>query len=435
MRSRFLGHFKENDKTIKELWEKAVFVFDANVLLNLYRYSDTTRSEFLTLLDNLKSRSWLPEQAAHEFLENRTSVIKQQIDSYNTTKKEIDKLEKSFSGSRAHPFITETTKKEFEATVKSIGSELSENQRTQEDLIHNDPIKNQVADLFEGLVGDPYSSDQLSEIFKLGKERYESRIPPGYKDGQKHKDPKSQNEERSNFGDWIIWKQVMDFSTSKKTAVIFVTDDRKDDWWEEVNGKTLGPRPELIKEFCETTEQRILIYTPDSFLKISKEQLNTKISQKSIVEVKAEHQSREEDLLFENKKKELMWLAEKEYFNRKISPFSHQVNIKQKKWSAESKKRFKLSKHSDSMSHALRDHHTTSRISAATNEIEALRDRGTAIIEREFEIKVKLERTAEGDRFPDELYEELASIKDEQDWISIRIFELEEEIDYLAKSG
>ena len=87
------------------------------------------------------------------------------------------------------------------------------------------------------------------------------------------------------------------------------------------------------------------------------------------------------------------------------------------------------------MSHALRDHHTTSRISAATNEIEALRDRGTAIIEREFEIKVKLERTAEGDRFPDELYEELASIKDEQDWISIRIFELEEEIDYLAKSG
>ena len=78
----------------------------------------------------------------------------------------------------------------------------------------------------------------------------------------------------------LFGKQVMDFSTSKKTAVIFVTDDRKDDWWEEVNGKTLGPRPELIKEFCETTEQRILIYTPDSFLKISKEQLNTKISQK-----------------------------------------------------------------------------------------------------------------------------------------------------------
>lgn len=295
MRKQFLGHFKEPDETVKKLWQNATFVFDANVLLNLYRYSDDTRKDFLRLLKDLKTRAWLPEQAAHEFLNNRTSVIKSQIASYKTALDDAEKLLKSFSGSRAHPFISKGTQKKLDSAVDQIKAEMEKNKEKQENLIHEDGIKNEIADLFDGQVGRCYTSEELDEVFKEGEERYAAKTPPGYKDGGKIQDPKSESDKRKNFGDWIIWQQIMDHATSTETPIILVTDDRKEDWWVEESGKTLGPRPELIREFTEITDQKILIYTPDGFLNASTAQLQTQISENSIDEVEAEHSSREEE--------------------------------------------------------------------------------------------------------------------------------------------
>lgn len=233
MRNRFIGHFKYLDVTVSEIWKTAIFVFDANVVLNLYRYSEDTRDEFVKILQNLRSRSWMPEQAAHEFLKNRANVIKAQIKAYNETQTEIDKLSKSFSGSRAHPFISKAAKDKFESAVAKINDEMAENKEKQESLIYKDSIKDQVADIFDGRVGERYSSDELVDIFRRGGERYAANVPPGYKDGGKNPDPKTEMDQRSNFGDWIIWRQIMDHASAKKVPVILVTDDRKEDWWEE----------------------------------------------------------------------------------------------------------------------------------------------------------------------------------------------------------
>lgn len=59
----------------KTIWDRATFVFDANVLLNLYRYQPDTRQAILDTLKKLKSRIWIPYQAAIEFQRNRLSVI------------------------------------------------------------------------------------------------------------------------------------------------------------------------------------------------------------------------------------------------------------------------------------------------------------------------------------------------------------------------
>jgi len=40
MKSKFPEYFKLTKKEIQELWENALFTLDANILLNLYRYSD-----------------------------------------------------------------------------------------------------------------------------------------------------------------------------------------------------------------------------------------------------------------------------------------------------------------------------------------------------------------------------------------------------------
>ena len=56
MKELFPGYFREDEREIKEIWDNCYFVFDANILLNLYRYSDTTRKDFLKVLEKVKER-------------------------------------------------------------------------------------------------------------------------------------------------------------------------------------------------------------------------------------------------------------------------------------------------------------------------------------------------------------------------------------------
>ena len=51
------------------------------------------------------------------------------------------------------------------------------------------------------------------------------------------------------FGDFFLWKELLEHGKEQKRPIIFVTDDKKEDWWLKVKGRTLGPRPELIAEF------------------------------------------------------------------------------------------------------------------------------------------------------------------------------------------
>lgn len=60
------------------MWQECIFVFDANILLNLYQYSPNSRDELLDVLERLKNQIWVPHQAMLEYHENRKEVIAQQ---------------------------------------------------------------------------------------------------------------------------------------------------------------------------------------------------------------------------------------------------------------------------------------------------------------------------------------------------------------------
>jgi PIN domain-containing protein len=301
MRTQFKGHFKETSESIKDAWRSATFVFDANVLLNLYRYSDEATDEFLVLLASIGERAWLPEQCAYELLANRFNVISEQSSEYSKTSDHFDELTKKFANKRGHPFISGKNLQTLEKVIKDVQKELSERGDAIDAKFSNDKTMDRIADIFEGRVGAAYSEEELKGFFESGASRFEAMIPPGYKDARKVKDPKTIAENRRNFGDYLLWCQTIDRAKSEKISIILVTDDRKEDWWHKVNGKTVGPRPELIAEFCSKTGQNILIYTPDNFLQFSKDQLGAKISANTIGEVEAEKQSREQRSLVKAK--------------------------------------------------------------------------------------------------------------------------------------
>jgi hypothetical protein len=92
----------KTDEEKKIIWDNALFVPDANILLNLYKYTEETRTEFIIIMRSVKDKLWIPHQVALEFLHNRSSKIQEQVTDYenhlkalaqakDAAKKELDK--------------------------------------------------------------------------------------------------------------------------------------------------------------------------------------------------------------------------------------------------------------------------------------------------------------------------------------------------------
>lgn len=82
------------------MWNEGTFVFDTNVLLNLYRYKKETRDSILEVLEKLQDRIWIPYQVGLEFHRNRLLVISDQnkkMDDFKSSiKNSISEIEKQY---------------------------------------------------------------------------------------------------------------------------------------------------------------------------------------------------------------------------------------------------------------------------------------------------------------------------------------------------
>jgi len=294
MKKKFPGYFKIPPDRQKTIWKNGLVVFDANILLNFYRYSDKTRDEFLKLIQSLRRRLWLPYQAASEYLANRARVISGEQRAYEDAEKGLKAIVDGFESPRQHPFIPDDLLTRLSVLAKEINSSLAESRAKMESLIGTDSTLETLVDIFQERIGDELPIAELEALCKTGEDRFKKRIPPGFKDANKENKEDSVTGEIRRFGDFLIWSEVLKKSKADKADVIFVTDDRKEDWWAQHNGKTLGPRPELIKEFNVITGQSLLLYKPDQFMETAKIQLNQKIEQKAIDEIRVLRRDDEE---------------------------------------------------------------------------------------------------------------------------------------------
>ena len=67
MKNKFKEYFLLNDEERKRIWQNGVFVLDANVLLNLFRYSKKSADELIEIIKKHKDNLWLPYQVGMEF--------------------------------------------------------------------------------------------------------------------------------------------------------------------------------------------------------------------------------------------------------------------------------------------------------------------------------------------------------------------------------
>ncbi|MND58164.1 hypothetical protein D3C76_627280 [compost metagenome] len=288
-----------------EIWKTAVFVFDTNVLLNLYRYQERTREELLEALDKLSNRIWIPHHVALEFQRNRLTVIAAQGRRFSEIRKVIEKAKTDLTNginnlqlSKRHTLIDpEPLIIGFDELTENFLQELDKLQQSQQTLKAPDPIKNRVEAMFEGKVGQAFTSQEdVDKLNKIAELRYKSKIPPGYMDKEKDKnepDDFSHNGliYKKKYGDYILWSQLLAYSAeSKPQKLIFITDDAKEDWWNQIEldgPKTIGPRAELIEEAFRLGKlDTFLMYKPEGFLKFAKQFLAAEVSDDTLREVR-----------------------------------------------------------------------------------------------------------------------------------------------------
>lgn len=291
MKEKFSEFYNLDKKTLDKMWEDGLFVFDANVLLGLYRYSQKNRKELFKFLNSQEKKIWVPFQFAFEYHENRLKVIGEQEGIYQLL---IDKVEgsqadviKSLNDScPRHPVIKmQKIVAKISKNYVEVKKEINKYKEKHPKWTEKDSILEEVSKLFKDKIGDNYNEQKLDEIKREGEKRYSKDIPPGYKDGSKV--------EARRFGDLIGWFQVIDKAKEAEKPILFITDERKDDWWRKVRGKTIGPRHELIKEMKEKTGQNFHMYTFENFLEYAKK-VNLKVSAEVLEEARELSRAREE---------------------------------------------------------------------------------------------------------------------------------------------
>lgn len=246
---------------------------DANVLLNLYRYTEQARTDLLGALGTLGDRLWVPHQVVNEFWRNREGVIgdarstsrnaAQEMSGHTVTAVQTLRTWANRVALSDEEFgdLREGLTEVFEVVQKKI-TEIGEGE--WQGITHDtsaDPVIAALERALAGRVGAPFGPDELSALTEAGRERVNRRIPPGYMDAGKEGD--------GAVGDFFVWEQILRAASERGSDVLFVTADAKEDWWRKERGNNRGPRPELTAELRRRGGGRLFMLSPKQFLEIA----------------------------------------------------------------------------------------------------------------------------------------------------------------------
>jgi hypothetical protein len=266
MRAGFEEFLCPDDAYWKRLSSNGTYAFDANVLFDFYRYTEGTRNEMFEAVAALGDRGWVPHQVAYEFHSGRFALRQSLVAEYATLKNALEaakvSIDRNIPTRGRHPYLG--TSVDPALTLESLDELIAKVEDAE--TMHraelsgsplDDAIGDQVLDLFANRVGPAFDPDRLQSIRKAGKDRYEKKVPPGYKDeGKDRGDP---------FGDLLVWHQLLDRAKETGEPVLFVTNDAKEDWVWKVSGKTIGPRHELVREMLDFASVRFNLQSSQHF--------------------------------------------------------------------------------------------------------------------------------------------------------------------------
>ena len=286
-----------------DMLKKAIIIFDTSALLDLYYYSHKAQDEiFNNVFEALKDRLWIPAQVHFEFLKNKKIVSEKPILSYRklieiqknnpdsgyvqkisnytkeintqllSIKNQLKTLKEQTIPTDKHPNLSAECYVDFEGKISEFDSSYNDLVASVNSFSKkmNEEIENQIANIQQEMltdrvesvinrtfvIGAEYGYAKMYEIAKEGAYRYSEKIPPGYED-------KTAKDGLQKYGDLYAWLQILDYATKQHRDVLLITNDTKEDWYDETLN---SPRFELLKEFHEHTKCFFWSYDMRTFL-------------------------------------------------------------------------------------------------------------------------------------------------------------------------
>ena len=269
---------QEND-----LLSNGLIVFDTCGLLDFYSLTHEYQKIIVDIIYHLKEQIWIPAHVKYEFDKNYLKArLKPKSEKYNdkTIQKNsiVNDLKyyiRLWDRKYDHPYISEEKLQVVKSLLKSIepimqkiksviAMEYQARKHEIDEIENYDIIKHSIDSLN---IGTPFNYKELKDIVAEGFYRYSNQIPPGYKDAET-------KQGIPQYGDLIIWKEILRKAKEVGKEVVFITNDLKADWRivdeTAINNKTENekgkPRRELLTEFEEETGRLIWFYTTDEFI-------------------------------------------------------------------------------------------------------------------------------------------------------------------------
>lgn len=285
----FEGYVTPTDDEYRGALRTALVVLDANVLLNLYRYNVDARRDLFSVLEKLEHRLWIPHQVAVEFWRNRESAgrdfqkatqeLLNKLGGYETEALQAlrfwtNRISLEKSGVDA---LEERVNKSFEALTDEVKTIAANNDDAELTDTNRDQILIRLGHILSGKVGAPLSREEYERALKEAARRIADQIPPGYQD-------KGKSGSRPS-GDYLVWMQTLAEATGRKSDVILVTGDVKNDWWREERGQTKGPRFELVEELQKIAGVRLFMMRPETLLFHARHALRIAVKDESLKDV------------------------------------------------------------------------------------------------------------------------------------------------------
>ncbi|MDQ1028967.1 putative nucleic-acid-binding protein [Streptomyces umbrinus] len=299
------------DAERREFFQDGIIVLDTNVLLSLYEYTETSREEVLSALEQTAGRLWMPYQVGLEFVRGRRSTLESRKRALSDAASEVNKklmaarkaiveaknlvcaqLEKYARAPEEIASLDELTKDS--AVDKHLSVYREEFKRhldmlkADHDLALNaadavDPILPRVAKLYgEGVGQQPNDEVLRTRLEEATTFRFPNKIPPGFADSDKDTPLRS-------AGDFLLWEELIEHVSQlpqSSRRVLFVSNDTKEDWYESESGsRNSRPWPSLIDELKRRAGADLRIETQLNFYGGIREFLDAELAEDTYAEI------------------------------------------------------------------------------------------------------------------------------------------------------
>jgi hypothetical protein len=279
------------DQELDEALRVALVVIDTNVLLNLYRYNESTRDDLLEVLQKVGGRLWVPHQVMKEFWRNRVGVLASRGSGTVQALDALGKQQRASADAIRQWAKSVAAEAEFQGRLlgktEALYTELEDEIRAQAPAssqgaggVLSDPVLDELHDLLAGKVGRKPTANEWEAAVKEGNERAARHEPPGYLDAEKA----DSDLPEGAAGDYLVWLQATDEGTRRDLDLLLITGDEKEDWWWRYRSEFLGPRIELVAEYKARDGRQLYMMRPIDLLKRSSA-LQVSVRQESVEDV------------------------------------------------------------------------------------------------------------------------------------------------------